>query len=285
MEIPKPLLAHISFFQLWCREKLKCHMSALTKYSNMVNKELMSSCLKSDGGDEKAKTSFVGLFIEESKRSQRGEDLSEDRLRDLVLNFLIAGRDTTAQALSWSIYCLCLHPEVEAKARQEIMDVCGCAHPNYDDLNKFQYLQAVIHETLRLYPSVPLELKFAERDDIWPDATIVPAGTAVFFHIYSIGRDTSIWGEDAFQFKPERWLQMDGLPNNYRYPVFNGGPRECLGRRLAMVEVKTCLAVLLQSVSFKLAVPADEVCTDVQLTLGMGRGLPCFVTARADNIT
>jgi len=198
---------------------------------------------------------------------------------------LIAGRDTTAQALSWTIYCLCLYPEVEAKARQEIVNVCGCAHPSYDDLNKFQYLQAVIHETLRLYPPVPMELKFAERDDTWPDGTRVPAGSAVLFHVYSMGRDKSLWGEDAQQYKPERWLQMDGLPDNYRYPVFNGGPRECLGRRLAMVEAKTCLAVLLQSVSFKLAVPADEVCVDSQLTLGMGRGLPCFVTSRADSIT
>merc|ERR1719396_253471 len=65
--------------------------------------------------------------------------------------------------------------------------------------------------------------------------------------------------------------------SNYEYPVFNGGPRECLGRRLAIVEMKTCLAMLLPQVSFRLAVPEDQITPDTQLTIGMGRGLPCFV--------
>merc|ERR1712194_693143 len=67
-------------------------------------------------------------------------------------------------------------------------------------------------------------------------------------------------------------------PSNYAFPVFNAGPRECLGKRLAMVEMKTCLAMLLPNISFRLAVPAHEVSTAAQLTIGMGNGLPCFVT-------
>merc|ERR1711920_614001 len=88
---------------------------------------------------------------------------------------------------------------------------------------------------------------------------------------------------DAEVFRPERWLEMNEMPDNFRYPVFNGGSRECLGRRLAMVEMKTCLATLLPNISFELAVPADQICTDSQLTIGMGRGLPCFVRGRIEN--
>jgi len=135
---------------------------------------------------------------------------------------------------------------------------------------------------LRLYPSVPLDMKVAENDDIWPDGTYVPAGTEIAYNIYSMGRDTSIWGPDAEVFRPERWLEMKKVPSNFEYPVFNGGPRECLGRRLAQVEMKTCLATLLPRVSLKLAVPADRITTGSQLTIAMGPcGLPCFVTAIA----
>merc|ERR1711972_395886 len=79
-------------------------------------------------------------------------------------------------------------------------------------------------------------------------------------------------------FRPERWIEMQGcVPGNYAFPVFNAGPRECLGRRLAMVEMKTCLAMILPQMSFHLAVPRDQITTDAQLTIGMGQGLPCFV--------
>jgi hypothetical protein len=208
----------------------------------------------------------------------RGETLSEDYLRDLVLNFLIAGRDTTAQALSWTIYCLAQHPDAEAAVRAEIIDVCGVRGPAYDDINRLPYLNAVLSEALRLYPSVPVDFKMALNDDTWPDGTFVPKGSGIVYDIYSMGRDTSIWGEDADAFRPERWLEMDNPMGTYEYPVFNAGPRECLGRRLAMIEMKTCLAMVLPQVSFALAIPHDQIRTDNQLTIGMSTGLPCLVT-------
>jgi len=99
----------------------------------------------------------------------------------------------------------------------------------------------------------------------------------VLYNMYAMGRDCTIWGDDAASFRPERWLEMDSVPDNYTFPVFNAGPRECLGRRLAMVEMKTCLAMLLPEISFELAIPASEITPDTQLTLGMARGLPCYV--------
>merc|ERR1719203_198530 len=108
--------------------------------------------------DIEAGKSFVGLFIQDAKK--RGEQLSETYLRDLVLNFLIAGRDTTAQALAWTLYCLATHPEAEDKARAEIAEVCGDTDPKYDHLRRLNYLKAVLSESLRLYPSVPLDMKY-----------------------------------------------------------------------------------------------------------------------------
>lgn len=164
--------------------------------------------------------------------------------------------------------------------RQEIADVCHDGDPNYEEINRMPYLNAVLSEALRLYPSVPLDTKVALSDDVWPDGTFVPAGTQVGYNIYAMGRDKEQWGDDAESFNPERWLEMDAPPDNHHYPVFNGGPRECLGRRLAMIEMKTCLAMLLPKMGFRLAVPEDTIVPDSQLTLGMGSGLPCFVDCK-----
>lgn len=258
------------------------HLSRLDTYSRSVVQELRAGLGEPKAGtvawsDLEARKSFLGLFMADAQA--KGEELSEDFLRDLVLNFLIAGRDTTAQALSWTIYCLCKNPAVEAKARKEIVDVCGVRGPDYEDMGRLPYLQAVLSEALRLYPSVPLDAKVAECDDSLPDGTFVPRGTVVLYNVYGMGRDPAIWGEDAETFRPERWLEFAWeVPTGYRYPVFNAGPRECLGKRLAMVEMKTCLAMLLPQVSFKLAVAEEQISPSAQLTIGMSQGLPCIVT-------
>jgi cytochrome P450 len=260
-------------FGIGSERETREHFSRLDGYSRQVVRDLQSGIAKGD--DNEAKRSFVGLFISDAKK--RGEHLSEQYLRDLVLNFLIAGRDTTAQALSWTIFCLCRHPEAMSRVRQEVEEVCGVRGPLYEELNRLPYLQAVLNEALRLYPSVPVDMKRAAADDTLPDGTFVPAGTVLLYNLYSMARDTSIWGDDAHTFRPDRWLEMETAPSNYAYPVFNAGPRECLGRRLAQVEMKACLAMLVPHLSFKLAVPEDEVTIDGQLTIGMGRGLPCFI--------
>jgi cytochrome P450 len=260
------------------------HFGRLDDYSRNVVKELQGA-LNQNGkngvawADIEARKSFVGLFLEDAKK--RGEVLEEDYLRDLVLNFLIAGRDTTAQALSWTFYCLATNPEAEAKAREEVLDVCDGQLPCYEDMNRLPYVQAVLSEALRLFPSVPNDIKLSESDDTWPDGTFIPAGSMVVYNIYAMGRDKTIWGDDAETFRPERWTEMTESPDIYDYPVFNAGPRECLGKRLAQVEMKACLASILPRVSFKLAVPADQIRPDAQLTIGMSSGLPMFVTALA----
>jgi fatty acid omega-hydroxylase len=275
------------FFGIGTEKETADHFGNLNQYSRGIVKELCATVNRGTSkgstvgwADIEARKSFVGLFLEDAKK--RGDVLSEDYLRDLVLNFLIAGRDTTAQAISWTIFCLSNHPDVESRARREIVDVCGVRGPTYEDIPRMPYLQAVFSEALRLHPSVPVDSKTALQDDTLPDGTFIPKGCIVAYDIYSMGRDCSIWGDDAEEFRPDRWLEMKQNPGNYEYPVFNAGPRECLGKRLAMIEMKTCLAMLLPQVSFQLAVPRDQITPDVQLTIGMGNGLPCYVTKVAE---
>eukprot|EP00929_Paragymnodinium_shiwhaense_P027106 TRINITY_DN15987_c1_g2_i2.p1 TRINITY_DN15987_c1_g2~~TRINITY_DN15987_c1_g2_i2.p1 ORF type:complete len:499 (+),score=87.69 TRINITY_DN15987_c1_g2_i2:116-1612(+) len=249
------------------------HFKTLTNYADLVVADLKSG-LEGDKGD-----SFVGLFLKDAKRN--GETIGDIFMRDMVLNFLIAGRDTTAQATSWCIYLLSQHPEVEEKILAEAEEMCGDSDPSYEQVKRMKYVQAVINESLRLYPSVPLNEKYVLNDDTLPDGTFVPSGTTVTYNSYAMGRNCDIWGPDAAEFKPQRWLDMGGVPSSYAYPIFHAGPRECLGKRLAQIEMKACLVRVLRAVKIRLAVPPSEVRYDAQLTLGMVTDMPCTVEVRA----
>ena len=210
----------------------------------------------------------------------KGEPNSpKEFLTDLVLNFLIAGRDTTAQGMSWCLYLVMQHPEVEQKILDEEEAVCKGEALTYEKLKDLKYLEAVLRESLRLYPSVPLDSKTALQADRLPDGTFVPRGTLLLYNSYGMGRSKTIWGPDASDFRPERWLS-DELKTPYENPVFHAGPRECLGKRLALVEMKTVMASLLKHVRLSLAVPPEQVLPDSAATLGMSSGLKCHVELR-----
>jgi len=233
--------------------------------------------LKEDPTGEKA-DSFVGMFVAEAKTN--GAKVADDAfLKDMVLNFLIAGRDTTAQAMSWIFWLLMGHPEVEQKLLEEIELEIGDGPITYENSGRLRYLQSVINEGLRLYPSVPVDSKMSLADDVLPDGTILPAGNVVQYNIYAMGRCTELWGEDAAEFRPERW-EGKNLPSSYIYPAFNAGPRECLGKRLAWVEMRACIAEVMRNFHLELAVSRECVKTDVQLTIGMSSGLPIRLRAR-----
>merc|ERR1712196_592438 len=122
--------------------------------------------LASSDGIE-ARTDILSRFI--SLRDDEGTPFSDQQLRDVVLNFIIAGRDTTSNALTWTMHMLTDHPDVEERVRAELAGLPE--HPTFDDLNakRRPYLHATVTEVLRLYPSVPMELKMALNDDVLPD--------------------------------------------------------------------------------------------------------------------
>jgi fatty acid omega-hydroxylase len=194
---------------------------------------------------------------------------SSKELRDIVMNFLIAGRDTTACALSWTMYELARHPEVRAKVIAECNNVCAPpdeaggtrsrtfsdADYSYDKIGELRYTHAVAMEVLRLHPSVPVEVKFAIKKDTLPDGTPIHPGGTCIYSPYAMGRSKKLWGDDAEMFKPERMMDEDGKnvePGQFKYTTFNAGPRLCLGKGLALMEIKLALAILLQRFDFEI---------------------------------
>lgn len=256
------------FFQTGHQAGSKKHLHRLrTLCTEIVDK------LKADPGD-----SFVGLFI--SNALESGETFDDKFMQDLILNFLIAGRDTTAQALAWSIFSITQNPEVERKLMAEIDKVCGQEPLAYDHLPKLEYTQAVVYEGLRLFPSVPQTGRQCQADDTWPSGTFVPGGSQIWVSSFCMGRNKEVWGEDAAQYRPERWAEMATFPDSYHFPAFHAGPRECLGKRLATVEMKVAMVNLFRHFKYRLAVPPEQISPDVTVTIGMHPGLPCYVAER-----
>ncbi|XP_010541445.1 PREDICTED: cytochrome P450 86A1-like [Tarenaya hassleriana] len=229
------------------------------------------------------------------KRDVDGKFLPIDVLQRIALNFVLAGRDTSSVALSWFFWLVMDHPEVENKILKEISMVLRETRGDdptkwteeplmFDEADRLVYLKAALAETLRLYPSVPQDFKYVVEDDVLPDGTYVPRGSTVTYSIYSIGRMKSIWGDDCLQFRPDRWLSAEGdrfepPKDGYKFVAFNAGPRTCLGKDLAYLQMKSVASAVL--LRYRLSpVPGHRVQQKMSLTLFMQNGLRVLMQPR-----
>ncbi|KAI4364201.1 hypothetical protein MLD38_020327 [Melastoma candidum] len=170
-------------------------------------------------------------------------------LRDIIISFLLAGRDTVASALTCFFWLLAQHPSIGARICSEADQVIGDQDlTSYEQLDKLHYLHASVFESMRLYPPIQFDSKFCLEDDVLPDGTPVAKGTRVTYHPYAMARMEEIWGDDCMEYRPERWLK-DGKfcgENQYKYPVFQGGTRVCLGKEMAILEMKSVALALVR---------------------------------------
>lgn len=190
---------------------------------------------------------LLALFVQAEE-----EHFTDKYLRDMVLNFIIAGRDTTACLLSWMLYVLCMNPEVQANLIAEIDEKQVREAPTLKSLSAsaMPYLHGVLYEVLRLYPPVPRDNKVAMADDTFPDGTRIPKGTSCIWCPYCMGRDAARYPEPQ-AVKPERWIPFTA-PAPHEFPVFQAGPRICLGIDMALFEAKLVAVMLLKEFSFDL---------------------------------
>ncbi|CAI9780208.1 unnamed protein product [Fraxinus pennsylvanica] len=183
----------------------------------------------------------------------------ETFLRDIVVSFLLAGRDTVASVLTSFFWLMANHPEVEAAILVEADRVIGQNKEitSYEQMKELHYLHAAMYESMRLYPPIQFDSKFCLEDDVLPDGTTVKKGRRVTYHPYAMGRSEELWGTDCLEFKPERWLK-DGVffpENPFKFPVFQAGIRVCLGKEMALVELKSVAISLLNRFHIELAPP------------------------------
>ncbi|MCO5567361.1 hypothetical protein L7F22_021051 [Adiantum nelumboides] len=241
---------------------------------------------------KQARADLLSRFMAYSE-GQPGQ-FTDQELRDAILNFVIAGRDTTAITLSWFIYCVCNHPHVADKVFEEMVKVLGLQERtekykfdevaekiSYEALNKMHYLHAALTETLRLYPPVPRDPKVAAGDDVLPDGTRVKRGDRVVYVPYAMGRMEFLWGKDAMTYNPSRWLEDEVFQpeSPFKFSAFQAGPRICLGKESAYLQMKMTAALLLYFFRFQL-VPGHVVRYRITMVKPMANGLLVHVFPR-----
>jgi cytochrome P450 len=148
-----------------------------------------------------SRTDLLNLYL--SIKDEMGQPLSRKALRDAVLSLIVAGRDTTAQELSWTYFHLVKNPLLLIPIRKECDELSVV---DFDSYRGLHHTLATFHESLRLHPSVSKAAKSAVLADILPNGTIVQPNDIIRNSDWAMGRDVSVWGEDASEFKPSRWI-------------------------------------------------------------------------------
>ncbi|KAL2344260.1 hypothetical protein Fmac_005545 [Flemingia macrophylla] len=278
------------FLNIGCEATLKRNVEIIDDFVHQVIKTRKAQLAVQQ--ESNVKEDILSRFLIESQKDQN--IMNDQYLRDIILNFMIAGKDTSANTLSWFFYMLCKNPLIEEKISQEVRDVtCSYESEPYiddflakitdDTLEKMHYLHAALTETLRLYPAVPVDGRTTEVPDILPDGYKLKKGDGLYYLAYGMGRMSLIWGEDAEEFRPERWLK-NGIfqpESPFKFVAFHAGPRICLGKDFAYRQMKILATALVRFFRFKLENEAHNVTYRVMFTLHMDKGLPLCAIPRS----
>ncbi|KAI0955822.1 hypothetical protein AcV7_006385 [Taiwanofungus camphoratus] len=216
---------------------------------------------------------IMSLLIRANRASSLEDKLPEDQLIAQMSSLIFAGMDTTSNALSRTLHILAQRPDVQERLRDEIIEAGHGDNISYDELVSLPYLDAVCRETLRLDPTAPLPTRQPNKDVVLPlsepirgidgkmmSEILVPKGTMVIPGVLGSNINKTLWGEDALEWKPERWLSplpsavTDApIPGVYSHLMtFFGGSRSCIGFKFSQLEMKVVLSVLLSNFTFEL---------------------------------
>ncbi|XP_055549740.1 cytochrome P450 4d1-like isoform X1 [Wyeomyia smithii] len=193
------------------------------------------------------KTAFLDMLLQTVTAD--GQPLSDLEIREEVDTFMFEGHDTTTSAISFVMGTLAKRPDIQQKVYDEIRSVFGdnlTQQVTLSMLNELNYLDLVIKETLRLYPSVPMYgRKMMEDHEI--DGQVFPAGANVLVMPFFMGRDPEYF-DDPMEFRPERFSEETSAEkaNPYRYVPFSAGPRNCIGQKFAIAEIKSLISKVLR---------------------------------------
>jgi cytochrome P450 len=213
-----------------------------------------------------------------ARDEETGEQMNDRQVRDEVMTLLLAGHETTSNALSWTWYLLSQHPDAESCLHAELEQVLGGRTPTVEDLPRLTYTRMVLEETLRLYPpAVGFNRKAMADDEV--GGYVVPAGTLIWLSPYTTHRHPDFW-ENPEVFDPERFSpeRSAGRMHFAHFP-FGGGPRQCIGNNFAMMEAQLVLATIAQRYHLRM-VPGHQVEPQVLLSIRPRHGLPMTLLER-----
>lgn len=218
-----------------------------------------------------------------SKDEESGRDIisvalssgafTDENLVDQMMTFVAAGHETTATAIVWAVYCLCTNPHYQTRLREEIranLPSIDTSTPiTAGTLDRLPFLHAVCNEVLRLHPPVRLTLRQAAKNTSIC-GEYVPKGTKIILCAAAVNCSTELWGPDAGEFNPERWLgpgrmNTGGATSNFAFLTFLHGPRSCIGQAFAKAE----FAVLVAGLAGKFEMELEDKEAEIEVQTGV----------------
>ncbi|EIN08207.1 cytochrome P450 [Punctularia strigosozonata HHB-11173 SS5] len=235
--------------------------------TNQIVRRIAHKLIANARLDSVVKGNDVLSMLLRSVEKEKG-GLSDEEIIENIITFTMVGHETTAGSINFTLLALSRNPAAQEKLRTEIRQQGSLS---YDSIQKLEYLDAVVREALRVHPASPQTERVTTQDDVIPlgkpitkpdgtvmDSVHVSAGQIIIIPFKTINTDATVWGPDATEFKPERWLTPGGIPSPADLPrgwsgllSFSDGPRNCLGFRLAVLEFKVMLAMLIRSFKFE----------------------------------
>lgn len=251
-------------------KKLRATKRIIERIGNQLISERKSALLRKQSylAKEKAGTSGKDLLTLLVRANlQDADGMSDSDVRAQICTFLVAGHETTSNAISWTFFGLCQNLEAQRRLRQELLAL-ATDDPTIDELKCLPYLDMVVRESLRLYPPIFVSRRVAVKDAVLPmrdgSSISMSEGDRLMIPIYAMNTDKDVWGEDAFEFKPERWesppeavSENPGVWSNLM--SFLGGPRACIAYQFTLIEIKCLLSGLIRKFEFELALPVEDI--------------------------
>ncbi len=254
-------------------KKFKKCLDILHKMTTDVisNRKAVRQENKRKGATPEKRPAFLDLLLDANEQQNI---LSDDDIRQEVDTFMFAGHDTTAAGISWTLYVLGLYPDVQQQVFEELDRIFNGSDRTavLEDLNAMKYLERVIKETMRIYPSVPFIGRILS-EDVQLDEYTLPKGTMVTLGIYFLHRDPRFF-PDPEKFDPDRFLPENTVSRHpYAYLPFSAGPRNCVGQKFAMYEEKSVLSSIIRNYKITSVEKRDEIDLMAELILRTHNGI------------
>ncbi|XP_059433014.1 cytochrome P450 CYP72A616-like [Corylus avellana] len=205
---------------------------------------------------------LLGLLLQYNNQSSapgnasgtEDNGLSIEEIIEECKQFYLAGQETTSSWLVWTMIVLAMHPDWQEKAREEVLLICAKKEPNFEAVGHLKIVTMILYEVLRLYPPVIAQYQHTHKETKIGDISL-PAGVDLVLPTLLIHHDHELWGDDAEEFKPERFSEgvSKASKDQLAFFPFGWGPRTCIGQNFAMIEAKIALAMILQNFSFDLS--------------------------------
>lgn len=295
-----PILSKIGkFLNIGSEKRLKKAVLEIREFANSLVRKKKQEMMKNSEDTSQETEDLLSRFLKSG--------LSDEKfVTDIVISFILAGRDTTSAALTWFFWLLHKNKSVEEEILKEIKHKGKQRKQRkekssvFEEVKDMVYIHAALCESMRLYPPVAVDLKEAAANDVLPGGIPVKKGTRVSYHPYAMGRLEKLWGPHWAEYRPERWLELEGkrsvvvgegdrkwrfvARDPYSYPVFQAGPRVCLGKEMAFLQMKRVVAGVLER--FRVVPVVEDGFEPVfvpQLTAKMRGGLPVRIEERTGN--